>query len=202
MILENESDHSLRYNDGHRVRALVGPEVDADGKSPALITVDSVLTDLAAAGTVTLSDVILTGDVTTDTLTVDAAATFEGAVTTVALQLPSTAGPTTGALTAAMSGRLCLGDETADYDLPAAAGNAGVWYTIVTANPSASAGLTITATAAVIQGKTDAAGATAITNATVLTNTHTSDVVGDYVTLLCDGTNWWVIGQSGTYAGS
>ena len=111
-----------------------------------------------------------------------------------------TAGPTSGALTTAMSGRLCIGVVDAAYTLPAP--TAGVWYTIITGVASAGTGLTITATGPFIQGKTTAAGTTAITDATTLTNSGASDVVGDYVILRSNGTSWWVVGQSGTYAGS
>lgn len=142
----------------------------------------------ATIGTVTGN---LTGNVTGD---------VTGTVTGAATLLPATAGPTSGALTAAMSGRLCIGVVDAAYTLPAP--TAGVWYTIVTGVASAGTGLAITATAAVIQGKTTSAGTVAITNATTITNSGASDVVGDYVTIRSDGTNWWVVGQSGTYAGS
>ena len=131
-------------------------------------------------------------------LTVTGAIT--GTVTGASTLEPTTAGPTSGALTAAMSGRLCIGVVDAVYTLPAP--TAGVWYTIVTGVASAGTGLVVTATSTLIQGKTTSAGTTAITNATSITNSGASDVVGDYVTIRSDGTNWWVVGQSGTYAGS
>ena len=123
-----------------------------------------------------------------------------GNVTPTAQLAATTAGPTSGALTAAMSGRLCIGVVDAVYTLPAP--TAGVWYTIVTGVASAGTGLAITATSTLIQGKTDSGGATAITNATTITNSGASDVVGDFVTIRSDGTKWWVVAQSGTYAGS
>jgi hypothetical protein len=123
-----------------------------------------------------------------------------GNVAGEATLLPTTAGPTSGALTAAMSGRLCIGVVDAVFTLPAP--TAGVWYTIVTGVASAGTGLAITATSTLIQGKTTSAGTTAITNATTITNSGATDVVGDYITIRSDGTKWYVVGQSGTYAGS
>ena len=142
----------------------------------------------ATIGTVTGN---LTGNVTGD---------VTGTVTGASTLMPVTAGPTSGALSVAMSGRLCIGVVDAVYTLPAP--TAGVWYTIVTGVASAGTGLVVTATSTLIQGKTTSAGTTAITDATSITNSGASDVVGDYVTIRSDGTKWWVVGQSGTYAGS
>lgn len=143
-------------------------------------------------------------DIQAKTMTATGAITASGGVTgTVtgsASLLPETAGPTSGALTAAMSGRLCIGVVDAVYTLPAP--TAGVWYTIVTGVASAGTGLQITATSTLIQGKTTSAGTTAITDATTLTNSGATDVVGDYITIRSDGTKWYVVGQSGTYAGT
>lgn len=148
------------------------------------------------AKTLTASGAVAVGG----TLTVTGAVTASGGITGSANQLPSTAGPTSGALGVADSGKLCIGVVDAVYTLPAP--TAGVWYTIVTGVASAGTGLVITATSTLIQGKTTSAGTTAITNATSITNSGASDVVHDYVTIRSDGTNWYVVGQSGTYAGS
>ena len=173
MISVNHPDSSIRYTDkSGRVRGLKGPKVDSDGRIDEVVTADGS------------GNVAVTGALTV----------------TGSSALPSTAGPTSGALTAAMSGRLCIGVVDAVYTLPAP--TAGVWYTIVTGVASAGTGLVITATSTLIQGKTTSAGTTAITDATSITNSGASDVVGDYVTIRSDGTKWWVVGQSGTYAGS
>ena len=145
----------------------------------------------------------VTADTVTAALVGDVTGNVAGTLTggaTFATSFPGTAGPTSGALSTAMSGRLCIGVVDAVYTLPAP--TAGVWYTIVTGVVSAGTGLVITATSTLIQGKTTSAGTTAITDATSITNAGASDVVGDYVTIRSDGTNWWVVGQSGTYAGS
>lgn len=142
----------------------------------------------------------VTADTVTANVTGNITGDITGNVTGYATLMPSTAGPTSGALSVAMSGRLCIGVVDAVYTLPAP--TAGVWYTIVTGVASAGTGLAITATSTLIQGKTTSAGTVAITNATTITNSGASDVVGDYVTIRSDGTKWWVVGQSGTYAGS
>jgi hypothetical protein len=166
------------------------------------LVADRITRDTSVVGSaLTIGAVTLDGTTTlSGTTTISGALATTGALTTTAAQHPSTAGPTTGALTAAMSGRLCVGAIDADYDLPAAANNAGVWYTFITGTVSAGTGVAITATAAVIQGKTTPDGGTAITNATTITNTGATDVVGDMVTLRCDGTNWWMTSISGIWA--
>jgi len=144
--------------------------------------------------------------VTADTVTAAVVGNITGNIVgaidaTTALELPSTAGPTSGALTAAMSGRLCIAVVDAVYTLPAP--TAGVWYTIWTGVASVGTGVVVTATSTLIQAKvSNAAAAAAITDATSITNTGATDIVGDQVTIRSDGTRWFVTSQSGTWAGS
>ncbi len=98
-------------------------------------------------------------------------------------------------LTAAQSGTVFVNRSTSgspSFTLPTAA--AGLWYTFVVA--STSAGFTITG--GTIKAKTNAAG-TAISG-TTLTNTQGTAVVGDTITLVCDGTSWVMTAQSGIFA--
>jgi hypothetical protein len=98
-------------------------------------------------------------------------------------------------LTAADSGSVLINRATSgtpSWTLPAAA--AGLWFTFVVA--STTAGFTVTG--GTIKAKTNAAG-TAISG-TTLTNTQGTAVVGDTITLVCDGTNWVMTSQSGIFA--
>jgi hypothetical protein len=100
-------------------------------------------------------------------------------------------------LTAADSGKVFQNRSTSgspSWTLPTAAD--GLWFTFVCAN--ATAGFTVTG--GTIKGKTNASG-TAISG-TTLTNTQGTAVVGDTITLVCDGTAWWMTAQSGTFAAS
>jgi hypothetical protein len=152
---------------------------------------------LVAAGTNTLSGAT----------TVSGAATFTG---TVAF----TTGPTgpilvpvvqsalvgaTVALTAAQSGGAFQNRSTSgspSWTLPTCAN--GLEYTFTTANTTT--GFTVTG-AQVIHAKTSATG-TAITTTTTLTNTQATAVVGDSITIVGDGTAWWVTAQTGIFAAS
>lgn len=103
----------------------------------------------------------------------------------------------TVALTAAQSGQTFNNRSTSgspSWTLPTAAN--GLWYTFTVS--SVSAGFTITG--GTIVAKTNAAG-TAITG-TTLTNTQGTAVVGDTITLVCDGTSWRMVAQSGIFAAS
>lgn len=98
-------------------------------------------------------------------------------------------------LTAAQSGSVLVNRSTSgtpSWTLPTAA--AGLTYTFVVA--STTAGFTVTG--GTIKAKTNAAG-TAISG-TTLTNTQGTAVVGDTITLVCDGTNWLMTAQSGIFA--
>lgn len=103
----------------------------------------------------------------------------------------------TVALTAAQSGQTFNNRSTSgspSWTLPTAAN--GLWYTFTVSNVTA--GFTITG--GTIVAKTSATG-TAITG-TTLTNTQGTAVVGDTITLVCDGTSWRMVAQSGIFAAS
>lgn len=103
----------------------------------------------------------------------------------------------TVALTAAQCGQTFNNRATSgspSWTLPTAAN--GLWYTFTVS--STTAGFTITG--GTIVAKTSATG-TAITG-TTLTNTQGTAVVGDTITLVCDGTSWRMVYQSGIFAAS
>lgn len=103
----------------------------------------------------------------------------------------------TVALTAADSGSVLINRSTSgspSWTLPTAA--AGLYFTFVVANTTTG----FTVTGGTIKAKTNAAG-TAISG-TTLTNTQGTAVVGDTITLVCDGTNWVMVAQSGIFAAS
>lgn len=102
-------------------------------------------------------------------------------------------------LTAAQSGGTFQNRSTSgspSWTLPTCAN--GLEYTFTTANTTA--GFTITG-AQVIHAKTSATG-TAITTTTTLTNTQGTAVVGDAITIVGDGTAWWITAQTGIFAAS
>lgn len=142
------------------------------------------------------------------TLAVTGASTFTGAATftvapvfTVAPTGPQTRPVNTNALvgatvvlTAAQSGQVFVNRSTSgtpSWTLPAAAD--GLTYTFVVS--STTAGFTVTG--GTIKAKTTATG-TAISG-TTLTNTQGTAVVGDTITLVCDGTSWLMTSQSGIF---
>lgn len=103
-------------------------------------------------------------------------------------------------LTAAQSGGTFINRSTSgtpSWTLPAAT-TAGLVFTFICANTTA--GFTVTG-AQVIHAKTSATG-TAITTTTTLTNTQATAVVGDAITIVSDGTAWWMTSQSGIFAAS
>lgn len=102
-------------------------------------------------------------------------------------------------LTAAQSGSAFQNRSTSgspSWTLPTCAN--GLEFTFTTANTTA--GFTITG-AQVIHAKTSATG-TAITSTTTITNTQGTAVVGDALTIVGDGTAWWMTAQSGIFAAS
>lgn len=143
---------------------------------------------------------------TTSTLTVTGASTLTGAVTfgtipagTGSPVVQSALVGATVVLTAAQSGGTFQNRATSgspSWTLPTCAN--GLEYTFTTA--STSAGFTVTG-AQVIHAKTSATG-TAITTTTTLTNTQGTAVVGDAITIVGDGTAWWVTAQTGIFAAS
>ena len=97
-------------------------------------------------------------------------------------------------LTAAQSGQTFNNRSTSgtpSWTLPAAAN--GLWFTFTVSNTTAG----FTVTGGTIHAKTSATG-TAVSG-TTLTNTQGTAVVGDTITLVCDGTVWRTVAQSGIF---
>lgn len=163
-----------------------------------------------ARGLSTKLPVTLSG--TAATLAVGGTSTFTGVATFTAAPVFSAGIPTgavlrtitdsalvgaTVALTAAQSGQVFNNRSTSgspSWTLPTAAN--GLWYTFTVSDVTT--GFTITG--GTIKAKTSATG-TAISG-TTLTNTQATAVVGDTITLVCDGTVWRMTSQSGIFAAS
>lgn len=143
---------------------------------------------------------------TTSTLTAGAT-TVSSLTSTGAISGPRVSTVTSSAavgatvvLTAAQSGQVNINASTSgspSWTLPAKA--SGLRFTFICGNTTA--GFTVTAADAVIHAKTSATG-TAITTTTTLTNTQATAVVGDAISIVCDGTAWWMESQSGVFAAS
>lgn len=160
------------------------PLVMSDGLNT--LKAASLGSTLSVAGAVTLSS----------TLNVTGNVTFAGIVTgaSAPVVLSALVGATV-ALTAAQSGSVLINRSTSgspSWTLPTAA--AGLQFTFYTANTTAG----FTVTGGTIKCKTNAAG-TALSG-TTLTNTQGTAVVGDCITLVCDGTNWIGVAQTGIFA--
>jgi len=98
-------------------------------------------------------------------------------------------------LTAAQSGQVFNNRATSgstSWTLPTAAN--GLWYTFTVS--SVTSGFTVTG--GTIVAKASATGAAI--SGTTLTNTQGTAVVGDTITLVCDGTSWRMVSQSGIFA--
>lgn len=161
-------------------------------------------------GLKTKKPVTLSG--TAATLEVGGTSTFTGVATFTAAPVFSAGIPTgavlrtvtnsalvgaTVALTAAQSGQVFNNRSTSgspSWTLPTAAN--GLWYTFTVSDVTTG----FTVTGGTIVAKTTATG-TAITG-TTLTNTQGTAVVGDTITLVCDGTSWRMVAQSGIFAAS
>lgn len=103
-------------------------------------------------------------------------------------------------LTAADSGKTLINASTSaspSWTLPAPVN--GLKFTFVCGNTTA--GFTVTSAAAVIHFKTSASG-TVLTSTTTLTNTQATAIVGDTISIVCDGTAWWMTAISGIFAAS
>lgn len=101
----------------------------------------------------------------------------------------------TVALTAAQSGRTFNNRSTSgtpSWTLPTASN--GLWFTFTVSDVTT--GFTITG--GTMKYKTTATGTTLST--TTLTNTQATAVVNDTITLVCDGTVWRMVAQSGIFA--
>lgn len=142
---------------------------------------------------------------TTSNLTVGGTSTFTGVATFTAA--PSFAGGMTRpvsqsalvgatvALTAANSGGVFINRSTSgspSWTLPTAA--AGLYYTFLVSDTTTG----FTVTGGTIFARASATGASV--TGTTLTNTQGTAVVGDTITLFCDGTSWRGIAQLGIFA--
>lgn len=143
------------------------------------------------------------------TFAVTGVATFTAApVFTAAPTGPRTTPTTNSALvgatvvlTAAQSGSVLINVSTSgtpSWTLPANAAS-GVNFTFVCGNTTA--GFTVTSASQVIHFKTSASG-TVLTSTTTLTNTQATAVVGDTISIVSDGTAWWMTAISGIFAAS
>ena len=111
----------------------------------------------------------------------------------------ATAGATV-VLTNAQSGSVLINVATSgspSWTLPV--GVSGTTFTFICGNTTA--GFTVTNATQVIHFKTSASG-TVLTSTTTLTNTQGTAIVGDFISLVCDGTAWWMTGISGIFAAS
>ena len=90
----------------------------------------------------------------------------------------------------------------AQITLPAVADAAGQNYRFIVGALFATTAWTIRAASAVIQGGAIVNSAlVSSANRNLITFAHAADTVGDYVDLVCDGTNWYVNGI-GTASGA
>lgn len=134
------------------------------------------------------------------TLAVTGATAFTTAPTGPVLR-PTSSSAAAGAtvvLTAADSGKVLINASSSgspSWTLPAVSN--GLTFTFVCGNTFAG----FTVTGGVIHLKTSASG-TVLTSTTTITNTQGTAIVGDFITIVSDGTAWWTISQSGIFAAS
>lgn len=142
-------------------------------------------------------DVVRQNQGTYSALPIQTTSTITGGVLVPTIQ--SALVGATVVVTATQSGSVFQNRSTSgspSWTLPTCAN--GLEYTFTCANTTA--GFTVTG-AQVIHAKTSASG-TAITTTTTLTNTQATAVVGDSITIVGDGTAWWVTAQTGIFAAS
>lgn len=151
----------------------------------------------AGAGITTTGTVTAGALVSTGTLSVTGATTFTVAPTGP-MTRPTSSSALVGAtvvLTAADSGKVLINRSTSgspSWTLPTAAD--GLWFTFYTANTTAG----FTVTGGTIFARASATGASV--TGTTLTNTQGTAVIGDTVTLVCNGTDWKAVAQLGVFA--
>ena len=106
-------------------------------------------------------------------------------------------------LTPADSGKVFFLDAVGEaITLPAVGVSAGVQYKFICDTTTATTDWTIVAATNVIQGSVTVAGAViAASNENTITLVVAKFLPGDWVTLECDGTNWYVAGQVVTALG-
>lgn len=158
-------------------------------------------------GIITQKPVVLSG--TAATLAVGGTTTFTGAATFTVAPVFTLAptGPTarlvtdsalvgaTVALTAAQSGQVFnnrASSGSPSWTLPTAAN--GLWYTFTVSDVTAG----FTVTGGTIKAKASATGAAI--SGTTLTHTQGTAVIGDTISLVCDGTVWRMVAQAGIFA--
>lgn len=104
-------------------------------------------------------------------------------------------------LAVADSGKVLINASTGgspSWTLPANAPS-GTYFTFVCGNTTT--GFTVTSASQVIHFKTSASG-TVLTSTTTLTNTQATAIVGDTISIVSDGTAWWMTAISGIFAAS
>ena len=111
----------------------------------------------------------------------------------------ATSSPTADAtLTAAQSGTtFFMGTAGLDLTLPAIAGTSGVWYRFVDSTAVVTTDMTVVAPANLLQGPIDVTSTLVLcTSEDVILFEADADVIGDWVEVRSDGTNWFVTGQA------
>lgn len=168
--------------------------------------IEDWLPDVRDAGLNTLENTVIGGTLAVSgatslasTLAVTGAVSFTVAPTGPTLRTitDSALVGATVALTAAQSGLTFNNRATSgspSWTLPTAAN--GLWYTFTVSDVTAG----FTVTGGTIKAKASASGAAI--SGTTLTNTQGTAVIGDTITLVCDGTVWRMVAQSGIFAAS
>ena len=143
-----------------------------------------------AVGAVTMESTLNVTGVATFT----AAPVFSSGTTVTGVTFSALVGATV-ALSASQSGGVFINRSTSgspSWTLPTAA--AGLYYTFLVSNTTAG----FTVTGGTIFAKANPNGASV--TGTTLTNTQATAVIGDSITLVCDGTSWRGIAQLGIFA--
>lgn len=128
------------------------------------------------------------------TTTFTGSTSYNGGQTMPAAVLSALVGATV-VLTAAQSGGVFVNRSTSgspSWTLPTAA--AGLYYTFLVSNTTTG----FTVTGGTVFAKASATGVSV--TGTTLTNTQATAVVGDAITLYCDGTSWRILSQTGVFA--
>ncbi len=126
---------------------------------------------------------------------------FSGATSITSKTTNSALVGATVVLTTSQSGQAFINIATSgspSWTLPASAAS-GINFTFICGNTTA--GFTVTSASQVIHFKTSASG-TVLTSTTTLTNTQATAIVGDFISIISDGTAWWMTGISGIFAAS
>jgi len=166
-------------------------------KQGAQLTVQS---NLIVGGNETLSGTLAV----TGNTTIGGSLAGTGAITgpmTTNVVITAATGATV-VLTAALSGTTYIMSATSGtpvFTLPAVA--SGLEFTFITANTTAGFAVNTTTTA-LIHAKTANAGTAITSTATTgsIVNTQATAVVGDAISLMCDGVGWWPKSQTGIFS--